>query len=132
MNFHDEQAIKQEEKKIKLKIWIYTLIIFVSVGGVAWFIFSIYLSFKTLGEDLSKNTYHILELTDDNREKIISILEREDIDYCKSIYKIEWFHRFPHGTPITIYCKDTDNIRFNVSESELIKYIDVNGTTERR
>ncbi len=59
MNFDDDQEVKLEKEKTKAKIWMYILIIFVSVGGVVWFIYSIYLSFKALGEDLSKNTYHV-------------------------------------------------------------------------
>ena len=124
--------LKLETENTKIKIWIYILIIIVSLSTIVWFMFSIYLSFKSLGEDLSKNTYHILDITQDNKNEVISILEKENIDYCKSMYKIEWYHRFPHGTPITIYCKDNDNIRLNISESNLIKYIDTNGTTERR
>lgn len=132
MNFDDDQVVKLEKEKTKVKFLMYLLIIFVSIGGVAWFIYSIYLSFKALGEDLSKKTYYILELTDNNKEEVISILKKENKKYCKSMYKIEWNHHFPHGTNGNIYCKDTDNIRFNISKSELTKYIHDNGITERR
>ncbi len=132
MNFDDDQAIKLEKEKTKVKIWMYILIIFVSVGGVVWFIYSIYLSFKALGEDLSKNTYHVLELTDDTKKEIVTILENENKNYCESMYKIEWNHIFPHGTNIKIYCKDTENIIFNSSDSEMLKYINDNGIIERR
>ena len=132
MNFDDDQAIKLEKEKTKAKIWMYILIIFVSVGGVVWFIYSIYLSFKALGEDLSKNTYHVLELTDDTKKEIVTILENENKNYCESMYKIEWNHIFPHGTNIKIYCKDTENIIFNSSDSKMLKYINDNGIIERR
>lgn len=132
MNFDDDQAVKLEKEKTKAKIWMYILIIFVSVGGVVWFIYSIYLSFKALGEDLSKNTYHVLELTDDTKKEIVTILENENKNYCESMYKIEWNHSFPRGTNIKIYCKDTENIIFNSSDSEVLKYIDDFGIIEKR
>ncbi len=132
MNFDDDQAVKLEKEKTKAKIWMYILIIFISVGGVVWFIYSIYLSFKALGEDLSKNTYHVLELTDDTKKEIVTILENENKSYCESMYKIEWNHSFPHSTNIKIYCKDTENIIFNSSDSEMLKYINDNGIIERR
>lgn len=132
MSFDDDQEVKLEKEKTKVKIWMYILIIFVSVGGVVWFIYSIYLSFKALGEDLSKNTYHVLELTDDTKKEIVTILENENKNYCESMYKIEWNHSFPHSTNIKIYCKDTENIIFNSSDSEMLKYINDNGIIERR
>ena len=124
-----------EMAEAKTKSWIYVLIIFISVGGIAWFIYSIYLSFKAFGEDLSKNTYHVLELTDDNREKVISILNKEDRDYCESIYKIEIQSLFPNDYYATVYCNNQSDIKYSIAShdnSELIKYIDENGTTERR
>ena len=132
MSFDDDQEVKLEKEKTKAKIWMYILIIFVSVGGATWFIYSICLSFKALGEDLSKNTYYVLELTDDTKKEIVTILENENKSYCESMYKIEWNHRFPHGTNIEIYCKGTENIIINSSDSEVIKYINEFGITEKR
>ena len=124
-----------ETEKTKVKSWIYVLIIFVSVGGIAWFIYSIYLSFKALGQDLSTNTFYVLELTDYYKDDIISILNRENRKYCESIYKIEYKALIPNDYSAVIYCKDQANINFTITDnekSELIKYIHDNGTTERR
>ena len=135
MNLDHDKQVDLEKEKIKIKIWIYIFIIIVSVCCVLWFIYSIYSSFKALGDDLSANTFYILELTDNNRGKIISILEKENRDYCESIYKIEYKVLFPNDYSAIIYCSDEDNIYFGISDnenSELIKYIYDNGISENR
>ena len=71
---YDKQAYLEKEK-IKIKIWIYMFVIIVSVCCVFWFMYSIYSSFKALSDDLSANTFYVLELIDDNREEILSILD---------------------------------------------------------
>ena len=135
MNLDHDKQVDFEKEKIKVKIWIYIFIITVSVCCVFCFIYSIYSSFKALGDDLSANTFYVLELIDDNREEILSILEKENRDYCESIYKIEYKTLFPNDYSATIYCLDEDNIYFGISDgenSELIKYIYDNGITENR
>ena len=135
MNLDYDKQVDLEKEKIKIKIWIYFFIIIVSVCCVLWFIYSTYSSFKALGDDLSANTFYILELTDNNRGEIISILEKENRDYCESIYKIEYKALFPNDYSAIIYCSDEDNINFGISDrehSKLIKYIYDNGITEKR
>ena len=135
MNLDHDKQVDLEKEKIKIKIWIYFFIIIVSVCCVFWFMYSIYSSFKALSDDLSANTFYVLELIDDNREEILSILEKENRDYCESIYKIEYKALFPNDYSATIYCVNEDNINFGISDrehSKLIKYIYDNGITEKR
>ena len=132
MNSKNTEEIKLEKEKTKLKIIIYIFIILIPILFLSWFIYSTYLSFKALEKDLSKNTYHVLNLTDDNEKEVTDILKNENKSYCNSIYKIEYNHRFPHGTNIKIYCKEDKDIIFNSSDSQVLKYIEKNGIIERR
>lgn len=73
--------------------------------------FLIYLIFKIFGIVLSLRTFHTLELTDVHKKQIISLLDKENIDYCESMYKIEYIELFPDDYSMTIYCKSEDNIK---------------------
>ena len=51
------------------------------------------------------------------------------------MYKIEIKVGFPNDYNVTFYCGNQEDIKFTITSnenSELIKYIDENGTTERR
>lgn len=97
--------------------------------------FIIYLVFKIFGIVLSLRTFHTLELTNVHKKQIISLLDKENIDYCESMYKIEYIELFPDDYSMTIYCKSEDNIKKDMPDfptSELIMYIRTNGITTKR
>ena len=130
---------KDDEAYTKGKM--YTFIVIVIIGVTIFICLSIYFSFKALGDDLSKHVYYYVNINDNNKDKIISLLneEKDNIggtqDYCDSMYKIEYYNAFPKGTNYTIYCKEKDNIIFSVDkddEDKLQSYIYDNGDVEKR
>lgn len=130
---------KDDEAYTKGKM--YTFIVIVIIGVIIFICLSIYFSFKALGDDLSKHVYYYVNINDNNKDKIISLLneEKDNIggtqDYCDSMYKIEYYNAFPKGTNYTIYCKEKDNIIFSVDkddEDKLQSYIYDNGDVEKR
>ena len=125
----------EEQQKTKLKVLLCTIFILILVAGITLFIYSIYVSIKSLGNDLSIHTFHVIEIDFDNKNEIISILEKENRNYCESMYKIEYESLFPNDYSANIYCMDEDNISFSISDNEhsnLIKYIYDNVITEKR
>ena len=97
---------KDDEAYTKGKM--YTFIVIVIIGVIIFICLSIYFSFKALGDDLSKHVYYYVNINDNNKDKIISLLneEKDNIggtqDYCDSMYKIEYYNAFPKGTNYTI------------------------------
>ncbi len=128
------------EDEIKTKGKMYNFIIIVVILVIVFICLSIYFSFKALGEDLSKKYYYYVDINNQNKDEIMSLLNEETdnmtgINYCDSMYKIEYYNTFPDGTNYTIYCKDTDNIGFSidkVGEDKLQSYIYKYGDMERR
>ena len=105
------------------------------VAGIILFIYSIYSSIKSLGNDLSMHTFYVMETNFENKNEIISILKKENRKYCESMYKIEYESLFPNDYSAKIYCMDENDISFSISDNEhsnLIKYIYDNGITEKR
>ena len=116
--------MEEELIKAKLKIVIVTVLtIFILI------VVSIYIISNSISKIENKKDYYVLEL--DNKEEIIKLLEEDNIKYCESMYKIEYYYTFPHSSTTTIYCMEEENIILYESY-KIIKYIKDNGTIERR
>ena len=130
-----------EEETIKSKAKMYSLIVFSIIVIIIIFILVFIFSIKSAFNSFSQKTYYILDVTSENKNKIIELFEKEkenifyDKNFCDSIYRIEYYHTFHDGTSYTMYCKDEDNIIFNIDKAEedtLANYIYKNGFTEKR
>ena len=135
MNSDYDKQTNLEKEKTKLKIWLCTISILILVAGIILFIYSIYASIKSLGNDLLIHNFYTIEIDFNKKNEIISILEKENRNYCESMYKIEYESLFPNDYNAKIYCMDEDNISFGVADNEhsnLIKYIHDNGIIEKR
>lgn len=135
MNSDYDKRADFEKEKINLKIWLCTISILILVAGITLFIYSIHSSIKSLGNDLSIHTFYVVEIEFNNKNEIISFLEKENRNYCESMYKIEYESLFPNDYSSKIYCIDEDDISFGISDNErsdLIKYIHDNGIIEKR
>ena len=135
MNSDYDKQTNLEIEKTKLKIWLCTISILILVAGITLFIYSIYASIKSLGNDLSMHTFYVIEIDLNNKNEIISILEKENRKYCESMYKVEYESLFPNDYNAKIYCTDGDDISFGISNndhSDLIKFIHDNGIIEKR
>ena len=135
MNSDYDKQNDLEKEKTKLKIWLCTISILILVAGIILFIYSIYASIKSLGNDLSMHTFHVVEIDFNNKNEIISILEKENRNYCESMYKIEYESLFPNDYNVKIYCMNEDDISFGVADNEhsnLINHIHDNGIIEKR
>lgn len=49
-----------------------------------------FILFKSFIVELEKKDYYYIDITENNRSKIIELLEERNIEYCESIYKIEF------------------------------------------
>ena len=121
----------EEEVKTKGKMYAMTTssVIVVIVGLVVCFILCV----KSFVSGISKNNYYVLELDDKNRIEIISMLENEEYDYCKLIYKIDYYKTFSNGYEMHIYCKEEKDIVRSIKNfdtSKLVDYIILNGKRE--
>lgn len=84
---------------------------------------------------LSNDVYYILDVNENNRGEIISLLKQENKKYCESIYKIEYTLLFPNDKSAKIYCKNEDDIEFVICDNysgELAKFVYENGKIEKR
>lgn len=128
-NFDEEEKYGEKEKAIANIISITIL----SLIGIAVIVF---LTLKYLSKEISEisyeTKYYYLEVTDKNREEIISRIEQENQEYCDSMYKIEFHNSFPDSTDYTIYCGDEENITFSIDGSAIATYILEHGRTELR
>lgn len=130
--FDEDKQIGTKEKAIA-KMIIITLFSLIIVIIIAIFVFKY--SYNKIMEGLSKDTYYILDVDEDNIEKVISLIQEENRNYCDSLYKIEYYNMFPDGTSYLLYCKDEDNIKFSIDKvgtDMLLQYIYDNGTSEVR
>lgn len=128
MNFDEnEESIKTKGKMVAITTLsvIGVIVVFIILG-----IFTV----KSFFDGPDKHKYHVIKVNDDNRENIISLLENEDLKYCKSIYKIEYERVFTGDIFSKVYCHDEDNISLSIydEESKLIQYIRENGNIENR
>lgn len=119
---HDD--IEEKIIKTKGKMYAITTLSIISVI-IIFFVMSIYL-IKLIGNKIFKHReyYYSLEINSKNKEQIVSLLKSKEIDYCESLYKIEYTYSFPHQDGITIYCKNDKNINlYTDNKDELIEYI---------
>ena len=127
-----DNEISQEEIRIKNIIMCILAILIVFI--ISLFLL-IHFSNITLRE-LSKNTYYILDINEENINDIKHILDTEEKDYCYSFTKIEYNKEFlpKNFTTYTIYCTNNEQnlITIENTKNELRDYILKNGTTERR
>lgn len=119
-----------EKEVIKIKRKIYIIIILLIILFVI-----VPLVIRLM---IYKRTYYSLDISSENRNYIIELLEKEKTNifnassenYCNSLYKIEYSNPFPDGTDYKIYCKDEKDITFNIdkaSKDVLSDYIYKNG-----
>ena len=116
--------VDMEDLKIKKDKKVIALI------AVAGFIFLSSIFIITFLTNLLKKDYYMLEVNESNISYIIGMLEFENIEYCESIYKIEYTQLFPNDKSATIYCQNGKNIDFvfcDHENSKLATYIQKNG-----
>lgn len=122
-----------DEKEVtKAKMYAITTL---SVIGVIVILIAIFVfSAKSFFDNLDKHNYYVINIDDSNKEKIKDLLNAEKLDYCESMYKIEYEMVFTGDIFSNVYCKNEDNISLSIynSESKLIKYIHENGIIEKR
>lgn len=70
------------EKNGKITIFIICALIMILVFC--------FILFKSFIVELAKKDYYYIDITENNRSKIIELLEERNIEYCESIYKIEF------------------------------------------
>lgn len=127
MNFEAEEVEKTKGKMYALTILsVITAIVVLGVMSI--------FSLKELFDNLDKHKYYVILVNDSNKAEIIDLLNAEKIDYCQSMYKLEYETVFTGDIFSKIYCKNEDDILLSIynNESELIQYIYQNGTVEKR
>ena len=125
--------ISEEEVRAKGKIIATT--VFIVIGVFVIFIIIGIISIKMFFNNLTKQQYYVLDVNSNNKDKVISLLENEEFEYCESIYKIEYLQQFPDGKSAKIYCENEEDIKFEIYDNkvnELAKYIYENGIDEKR
>jgi len=95
-----------------------------------------FILFKSFIVELSKKDYYSIDITEDNKSKILELLEERNIEYCESIYKIEFMQNFPDDKSGEIYCSDEKNIYFVIDDStiknDLVDYIKIKGVHTKK
>lgn len=123
-----EQEIQKCKKKVKITIFI--------ICGLIIVLVLCFILFKSYIVEFSKKDYYYIDITEDNRSKIIELLEERNIEYCESIFKIEFMQNFPDDKSGEIYCSDEKNIYFVISDSTikngLVDYIKNNGVHTKK
>ena len=118
-----EQEIQNCKKNGKIIIFIICSLIMILVFC--------FILFKSFIVELAKKDYYYIDITENNRSKIIELLEERNIEYCESIYKIEFMQNFPDDKSGEIYFLDKKNIYFIIDDStmknDLVDYIKNNG-----
>ena len=126
------QNIEQEIQKCK-KIGKITIFI---ICGLIMVLVVCLILFKSFIVELSKKDYYSIDITEDNKSKILELLEERNIEYCESIYKIEFMQNFPDDKSGEIYCSDKKNIFFIIDDStmknDLVDYIKNNGVHTKK
>ncbi len=131
----DDEELEIEITKTNSKMIIITLLSV--IGTIIVLICLLINSIKSSLKILEKHTYHFVDVTDSNKNEIIKILEDENIEYCESLYRIEYLQLFPDDGVGKIYCNNEDYKTFAIyddsgKESNYRNYIYENGYTERR
>lgn len=130
---NDDNNKEYEEDKVKGNIIAVTILSI--IGVIIIIIITIIIIVSSFFEDLSKDVYYTLDVNENNREQIISLLKQENKKYCESIYKIEYTQLFPNDKSAKIYCRNEDDIEFGIYDnnpSELANFIHENGKIEKR
>lgn len=126
------QNIEQEIQKCK-KIGKITIFI---ICGLIMVLVVCLILFKSFIVELSKKDYYSIDITEDNKSKILELLEERNIEYCESIYKIEFMQNFPDDKSGEIYCSDEKNIYFVIDDStiknDLVDYIKIKGVHTKK
>ena len=132
----------ENDEMIKTKSKIYVITILFVIGTIILFFCICFFSIKLFFNSLSmKKEYFVLSVDSHNKDQVNDLFENEtknlryDINYCNSIYKIEYYHLFPDGNEYTMYCKDEDDMTFGIDkagEDTLATYIYENGKREIR
>lgn len=121
---NDDNNKEYEEDKVKGNIIAVTTLSI--IGVIIIIIITIIIIVSSFFEDLSKDVYYTLDVNENNREQIISLLKQENKKYCESIYKIEYTQLFPNDKSAKIYCRNEDDIEFGIYDnnpSELANFI---------
>ena len=130
---NDDNNKEYEEDKVKGNIIAVTTLSI--IGVIIIIIITIIIIVSSFFEDLSKDVYYTLDVNENNREQIISLLKQENKKYCESIYKIEYTQLFPNDKSAKIYCRNEDDIEFGIYDnnpSELANFIHENGKNKKR
>ena len=120
--------MKQKENKNKIYIYI-------SIIGIILIILIILALCKIVYIIIDFNyiKYYYLEINDNNRSKIEELLTKENINYCNSMYKIEYYNVGLNYPKINIYCTNEPNITFSSKhKDELNNYLYSQGKIEKR
>ena len=123
-----------ELEKTKSKMFATTFL--VVIGVLILLVIIGFISTKSAFKELQKRTYYVVDINENNKTEIISLIKNIEVEYCESMYKIEYLKLFPDDGSGKIYCNDVDNISFGVydsaNDSEFVHYIIENGIRERR
>lgn len=127
MNFEDDEIIKTKGK-------MYAITTISVIGAIVLLGIICVFSIKACFNDLNKHRYYVIEINDNNKGEIIDLLNEEELNYCESIYKIEYERVFTGAIFSKIYCKNEDDISLSIydNENKLIQYIQQNGNIEKR
>lgn len=119
-----------EEETVKTKGKMYAITTLSIIGIIiVFFVIGIYF-IKSISNEVFKyrENYYSLYINDDNKDQIVSLLKTKKIDYCESLYKIEYIYSFPHREDVTIYCKNDKDVNlYTDNNDELVKHIKDNG-----
>lgn len=75
----------ENKEEIKVKGKMYALTTLTVIGVIILYVIICIFSFKSLFNDISKHNYYVLEINDENKEKIISFL-----DYVKDLVMLSF------------------------------------------
>ena len=94
-----------KEQKIKAKGKVYAIITFCVIGIILFFIIIGVFFIKVTFNEFKKHKYYVIEVNDSNKNEIISLLDDEKLNYCESMYKVEYEISFMGDIFSKIYCK---------------------------
>lgn len=106
MNLDDNEYIENKKGKLKL----FYIITFLVMGVLIMMVVFAMMIVNFILSDTGKNEYYVLEVNQENKEQIISLLEKENKPYCESIYKIEYEQLFPNDKIAKVYCRNGKKI----------------------
>ena len=128
-----------EEQELQSKMSTYIIITIITIVLIIAIVIIVGIVIRVAYNNNSKKNRHVLYINEKNKPDIIKIYEQENQRleynprYCDSMTKIEFYVTFTNGAVYTIYCKDQDDIHFEIEDVEkdnLTKYVDVFGYIE--